>query len=587
MKALSRALPRGLAPLALAGLLLVLVALLALVQYDLIGAVSQAERQRLRASVDASAQRFADDLDRELARVFAAFAAEPDGAALEERLLARRARWLEQAADPGLVGDVLLAERDATGVLTLRRLNAAAGRFDPTPWPDELASLRARFEGAAPPRHAGAGRPGPGLPALGRALAVVVPARFDGVALALAIVQLDRAYLTHTLLPELAERHFAGANGLDYDLAVMARDAPEQVLWRSDARLAATALQPADATVALFTPRPFAEFRPGPRRGFEPAFHGFGREGPAALGPGPRRGPPGGPGGRGLGAWTLLVRHRHGSLEAVVARARRQNLTVSAGVLSLLGASIVFLAASTRRAQALARQQLEFVAGVTHELHTPLAGVRSAAQNLRDGVVAEPEHVRRYGALIEKESRRLSAMLEQVLRFAGIQSGRFAPRRERLDLRALIDEATASCRFTFEEQAATLESVLPSELPAVDGDPDALGAALRNVLTNAAKYGGGQVRLSATSDGRAVEVRVEDRGPGIDPDERARVFEPFYRGRNAAAGQAPGSGLGLGITRAVLAAHGGSIELRPRPGGGACFVLRLPRATSAAQAAPA
>ena len=124
-----------------------------------------------------------------------------------------------------------------------------------------------------------------------------------------------------------------------------------------------------------------------------------------------------------LGRWRLLVQHQSGSLEAAVARARRQNLAISFGVLLLLTVSIALLAATSRRAHRLARQQMEFVAGVSHELRTPVAVIRSAAENLSHGVVDSGDRVKRYGQLLETEARRLGEMVERVLQYAGIESG--------------------------------------------------------------------------------------------------------------------------------------------------------------------
>ena len=135
--------------------------------------------------------------------------------------------------------------------------------------------------------------------------------------------------------------------------------------------------------------------------------------------------------------------HSSGSLEAAVSSQRRRNLAISSSVLGLLGASMGLLVLATRRAQRLARQQMEFVAAVSHELRTPLAVIRSAAENLADGVVHDEAQIRRYGELMRTEGRRLTDMVEQILEFAGIQSGparvcasarrrRAAPARHRL-----------------------------------------------------------------------------------------------------------------------------------------------------------
>ena len=116
--------------------------------------------------------------------------------------------------------------------------------------------------------------------------------------------------------------------------------------------------------------------------------------------------------------WDLLVKHQAGSLEAAVTATRNRNLAISLGVFTLLAGAIAMIMVSTRRAQRLAAQQMEFVAGVSHELRTPLAVIRTAAENLADDVVHDAEKTRQYGALINREGRRLSNMVERVLLFA-------------------------------------------------------------------------------------------------------------------------------------------------------------------------
>src|SRR5262249_48650953 len=145
---------------------------------------------------------------------------------------------------------------------------------------------------------------------------------------------------------------------------------------------------------------------------------------------------------------------------------------------------------ATQRAQRLARQQLDFVAAVSHELNTPLTAIRSAGENLADGVVAQPEQVRRYGTLIAQEGRRLSAMVVQVLDFAGIQSGRQPYVLEPTEVPPLLAAALDDCRTLLAERKARVECDVTAGLPAVLADAAALRRALRNLIENAAKYGG-------------------------------------------------------------------------------------------------
>ena len=118
-----------------------------------------------------------------------------------------------------------------------------------------------------------------------------------------------------------------------------------------------------------------------------------------------------------------MAKHRSGSLEAAVAGVRTRNLAISSSVLLLLTMAVGLIAVSARRAQNLARQQMEFVAAVSHELRTPVSVIGAAAGNLADGVVGDPQRVRKYGETIQGEARRLAETVERVLQLAGIAAG--------------------------------------------------------------------------------------------------------------------------------------------------------------------
>jgi signal transduction histidine kinase len=287
--------------------------------------------------------------------------------------------------------------------------------------------------------------------------------------------------------------------------------------------------------------------------------------------------------------WELSVRHRAGSLEAVVSRTRQRNLAVTASVLLLMAATVAALARYTRRAQRLAELQMEFVAGVSHELRTPLTVIHTAAYNLQGKLAANPAQVERYGAMIQRESGRLKELVEQALQFAGAQAGRVVQQLDPLSVEAAIDEAVEASRAAIEASGCAFEKEIQGGLPAVLGDPVALPRALHNLLANAAKYGaeGKWIGLFASSIGEGreamVEIRVADRGPGIPKEEQKRVFDPFFRGRRAVRDQVHGAGLGLNLARRIVEAHGGSITVKSQPMKGTEFIIRLPAAPGGAE----
>jgi signal transduction histidine kinase len=278
------------------------------------------------------------------------------------------------------------------------------------------------------------------------------------------------------------------------------------------------------------------------------------------------------------------VRHRSGSLEAIVGRSRRRNLAIGLGVLGLLGASFLLVIAAAQRQQRLARQQMEFVAAVSHELRTPLAVICSAGENLADGVVADTQQVKRYGSLIETEGRRLGDMVERVLRFAGISSAAQSRACSEVDLAQVVADAVRGVAPDARERGITVTVHPGPPLPATVGDADALRSAVQNVVGNAVKYsaagGSVEVRHELAGD-HAVEIQVADRGIGIDAEDLPHIFKPFFRGRRAMDAQVRGTGVGLSVVRHVVQSHGGDIRVESRAGRGTTVTIVLPVQTSA------
>jgi signal transduction histidine kinase len=382
------------------------------------------------------------------------------------------------------------------------------------------------------------------------------------------------------ILPTLARRFFIRQDGDSYRVAVVSVSAPSRVLYKSDPSAPVDAAN-ADATEIFF----------GLRGAGGPRFF-FGRGGGTGirLGPAPnpndeRRVPPAEPRtprDEELGRYRLLVQHASGSLEAAVANVRWRNLGLSFGMLLLLSVSVALLTAASRRAHRLAEQQMEFVAGVTHELRTPVAVIRSAAENLSHGVIGNTDRVKRYGAMIDSEARRLGEMIESVLQYAGLESGAslgntatVAP-AELID--AAIDTAIAAAGGA---GSLTVQRDIAPDLPSVIGDAAALRSAIQNLVANAVKYGGADRWVGVRAEqiaGRHPEVciTVSDHGAGIPAADLPHIFEPFYRGSEAVAGQVHGNGLGLSLVRRIAIAHGGRVAVSSKPNDGTTFTLTLP-----------
>jgi signal transduction histidine kinase len=610
--------------------LLGLILLLATLQYVWLGRISEAERERLRATLASRTSEFAQDFDRELTRAYLLFQSEPrtpneDASA---RFAERYEAWHATAAYPRLLEDFYMASRGASGELTLQRFDPATRALQPSAWPASMSDWRTRLDDE-PERPRGESNlmirrlPGPvweTVPAL------VVPApmlfvsdrarssAFAPPSFSYTLLTLDVAYIRNDLLPALAQRHFRKAGeSSEYHVAVMDRGGAGSVLYRSSPAFIPRPADSGDASAGLFQVRSqdfsslaaevrrLTTFRATTRierhleareaRGAQVTVRG-----PAQMAIVVQQGlDPGSAAGGASGArdrmttpaprWQVIVKHPAGSLEAFVATTRRRNLFVSTSILAVLAASMALLIVSTRRSQELARQQLEFVAGVSHELRTPLAVIRSAGENLADGVVHQDEQVRKYGELIRGQGRRLSEMVEQILEFAGIQSGQRRFARQPVRLPPLVEDVLSESRALLNQRAIRVEFDMPADLPAVAGDEAALRRVFQNLIANAIKYGGdgGWIGVRARAAGAQVVASVSDKGIGIDPAEHARIFEPFYRGADVVAARIQGAGLGLSLVQRIIDGHGGHISVTSAPGTGSEFVVTLPVADGKAE----
>ncbi len=499
----------------------VLLPVLGILQYHWIGEVGRAARQQIHSDLEHSANSFRDDFDEELRGALQP----PQG-----------------SGPPGsgvpspYISHTYIAARTPVG-FALLEFDREAHEMRGLDWPANLDPIREALEAgtALPSDPSIAVVQLPGGPPPGRGM--FAPPAFAGarppIRYRIAILDLDT--IRQRLLPQLAKRYFG--DGSTWAVRVLRNG---EVYFQSSP---ADFIHP-DMEVALLAD-------------------------PAGRGPLNRAD---------LGVNLLQIRRQSGSLDDVVAATQRRDLLISFSGLGLLGLSSAFLILAARRSEKLARLRMEFVAGISHELRTPIAVVASAADNLAEGIVSA-DSVPKYGAMIRKESRRLSRMVDDVLTWSGLEHRSKPPNPQSLSVADLINHALASCRLEIEQAKCTAETQISGDLPQISGDPAWLEQALRNLIGNACKYGasGHWLGITASQDATSVAISIADRGAGIERADLSRIFEPFYRAKSAMDAQKPGSGIGLSVVRRIAEAHGGTVTVVSSPGQGATFTLCLPK----------
>ena len=567
--------------LLLIGALVALVATLAILQYNWLGQISVAERQTMQANLRTQGRGLQEEISKEIENTASGFVISLSDYRNKqwEDLINRYLRWKSTTRYRGLIKSVFLAGANQDEPFDLMAVDESQKRLVPVSWPESFSGIRNRFalsegsfainrtfkelkeEHLTKESLVEHGFIDEDVPAMVRFLVEFgqenephnltdrdrrsIEEMKAVHQFPLAVIVFDIDYIRHVFIPELFKRRFTIDGSIDYDLQVVKRYINNE---KRDERVPNEALSVSgDLIMRVFLGRSSADFSRGP-------------------------------------SWQILISHRAGSLEAAVAQVRKRNLIVSFGILSLLALSTIIIILISRRAQGLARKQMDFVAGVSHEFRTPLAVIHAVSENLADGLISDTKQVQECGAVIRNDARRLAGMVEQVLEFAGVNRGKSWYQIQPVDIEGVVEDVLARYSTLEPRKNLRVEKQFEPNLPPVLADRGALECAVRNIIDNAVKYGGEPCWIGIKAHTRqddhkgAIEVTIADNGIGIKSADLDQIFEPFYRASDVVAAQIHGNGLGLSLVKKAVEANGGTISVSSTPGKGSWFTLVLPTA---------
>ena len=253
-------------------------------------------------------------------------------------------------------------------------------------------------------------------------------------------------------------------------------------------------------------------------------------------------------------------------------------LVTHSALAAVTAAVLVNLLFEAQERERLNRMKSYFVSGVSHDLKTPLTGIKMYTQMLRDGARTSPAKTRRYLGIIEGETDRLTRLIDNVLNFSRMEKGRREYRLEILEVNRLVRDALQSMAYPLQAGGFTLKKAFRRGPLLIRGDAEALAEAVGNLVDNGLKYSGGQKRLAVSTqlEEGSVGIRVQDWGIGISPEEQGKIFEPFFRSTDPLAHSVGGVGLGLALVKNIVDAHGGQVDVLSVPGQGSVFTLWFP-----------
>ena len=279
--------------------------------------------------------------------------------------------------------------------------------------------------------------------------------------------------------------------------------------------------------------------------------------------------------------WTLQARLADDTTLKSARVGAQRTLTVVALGGSVFAVGLALTLYATRSHAQLAQLRADFVATVTHELKTPIATIRAAAETLLSGRLSDADASHRYARLMVDESKQLTRLLDNLLAYARIADTADVYSFQPVAVGALVDQSLRTCKSRLDAAGFEVHIDIPADLPPVRADWTAACLALDNLVDNAIRYSREHhsLHIDASHRDHMVTIRVRDRGVGIPSDELKDVTRKFFRGRVSGTG---GSGLGLAIVERIVADHGGALSIESTVGEGTTVALSLPVSHKAA-----
>ena len=280
-----------------------------------------------------------------------------------------------------------------------------------------------------------------------------------------------------------------------------------------------------------------------------------------------------------LPGYNIGIQLRDTTISDLVHTRSERNIILVVLIDLILITGIWFIYRNVRKQLELSQLKSDFVSNVSHEIRTPLALITMYIETLEMGRVKSSEKIQEYYTVIQQETQRLTGIVNKILSFSRIESGKRHYSLEIIDINPIVKDVYNSFVIRLDKEGFEHNLELSEDLPPVNADREAIADAIINLVDNAMKYSGEIKSLSIITSHQTekVAVTIRDKGIGISESEQKHIFDKFYRvtEKNLAL-KAKGSGLGLSIVKHIMDAHDGSIEIRSRKGEGSSFSLVFP-----------
>jgi two-component system phosphate regulon sensor histidine kinase PhoR len=276
-----------------------------------------------------------------------------------------------------------------------------------------------------------------------------------------------------------------------------------------------------------------------------------------------------------LPGFSIGILLKDSSIQGLVEERGNANLIILGGLnlILLLGVGVLFF--NINKEIELAHIKSDFVSNVSHELRTPLSLISMFAETLEIGRVTSEKKKQEYYEIISGEANRLGKIVNNILNFSRLESGKRQFASEEVDLNELVENVYRNYKYHLGSLGFDFKLKLEPNLPNINGDPEAISEALINLIDNSAKYSGDK-KIIEVSTGMAknmIYMAVKDKGLGIPKSERKKIFDKFYRVPTGLVHDVKGTGLGLTIVQMIMDGHNGKVIMESEAGKGSTFKL--------------